>query len=404
MAGYTTALPEMEAETEEPSEIAKAAGKDALAVLAHASMRCGGCGAKVGATVLSNVMRKLKAQALVDAKDNGVLIGLDSPDDCAVVAADENRRATVHTVDFFRSFIRDPYLFGKIAANHALSDCHAMCAEAKTALAIAVVPFGVESKVEDTLYQMMSGAVEILKESNCSLVGGHTCEGSELALGFVVNGLVAPEQALRKGGMKAGDAVIITKGVGTGTVLAADMRGKVKGAWLPDTLRSMCQSNKEGAHILQRNGATSCTDVTGFGLLGHLVEMAQAAQARVKISLGDISTLDGAEECVKAGIFSSLQPANIRLKRAVENEEEALKHSKYPLLFDPQTAGGLLATVPAAEAEKCIVALQVAGYHKARVIGSVDTVGEVANGAIVCDSGPFQESQTPTISVKEEVM
>lgn len=145
MAGYSHDLPDMSMTTPEPPEVARNAGPDALHALAHASMRCGGCGAKVGATVLSRVLARLQDRLHVRPE---VLVGLNSPDDCAVVAP-EPKMASVHTVDFFRSFTDDPFVFGRIAANHALSDCHAMCAEARTALAVAVVPFAVEEKVEE---------------------------------------------------------------------------------------------------------------------------------------------------------------------------------------------------------------------------------------------------------------
>jgi len=326
---------------------------------------------------------------MADSAKNKVLVGLDSPDDCAVVAPDPQGRATVHTVDFFRSFIKDPYLFGKIAANHALSDCHAMCAEATTALAIAVVPFGLEAKVEETLFQMMAGACEVLAESGCSLVGGHTCEGSELALGFVVNGLVSwPQGGLAKGGMRKGQAIILTKAVGTGTIFAADMRALAQGASVVAALKGMCQFNKDAALILRDHGATSCTDVTGFGLLGHLVEMAQASKARVELALDKVPTITGALQLVKQGIFSSLQPANIRLKRALENEKQSLSHPAYPLIFDPQTSGGLLASVPAGKAEECVQKLRAAGFPDACVIGGVESDGLDA-GSIFCSSASF---------------
>ena len=350
MAGYSHDLPIMEMEAPPTPEVAYTAGEDALAVLAHASMRCGGCGAKVGATVLSNVMNKLKG--LVVDRSDVVLVGLDSPDDCAVVAP--SKLATVHTVDFFRSFIDDPYIFGKIAANHALSDCHvrlalstiskhaifllhslntmpaifnktdrvceilppshlpplliqkAMCAEAQTALAIAVVPFSVESKVEDTLFQMMAGACEMLKESNCALVGGHTCEGTELALGFVINGAVDEGAAVLKGGMEEGDVLVLTKAVGTGTIFAAEMRMQAEGGWVAGAIDSMVRSNRDAALCLQAHGATACTDVTGFGLLGHLVEMIKASGVSAELDLDAIPPLAGAVELTERGIFSSL--------------------------------------------------------------------------------------------------
>jgi len=277
----------------------------------------------------------------------------------------------VQTVDFFRSFIDDPFVFGRVAANHALSDVHAMCAEAQTALAIAVVPYGVEKIVEDTLYQMMAGACEVLAESNCALVGGHTCEGQELSLGFCVQGAADQDQVLRKGGFSKGDVLILTKPIGTGTLFAADMRGQAKGWWVAKALEGMQKSNRVGGFVLREHGATSCTDVTGFGLLGHLVEMCKASDAAVRLDMHKVPLLAGAQECVLNGVFSSLQPANLRLKRGISNESEALKYPAYPLLFDPQTAGGLLASVPAQHADECIAELRAKGYPDSFVIGEV---------------------------------
>ena len=141
-----------------PPKVALASGSEALEKLSHVSMRCGGCGAKVGVSVLSRVMERLKEGGHLPPDPPDVMLGLDSPDDCAVLAP--NKLASVHTVDFFRSLIDDPYVFGQVAANHSLSDCHAMNAQATGALAVAVVPFGLDAKVEEQLFQMMAGASE----------------------------------------------------------------------------------------------------------------------------------------------------------------------------------------------------------------------------------------------------
>ncbi len=341
--------------------------QESLQAISAIAMRCGGCGAKVGASVLS---RALGALAPVQRDD--VLIGLHAPDDAAVVRVPPGM-AMVHTVDFFRSFIDDPYVFGQIAANHALGDIFAMGAQAQSATAIATVPPGLDEKVEDLLTQMMTGAIEVLNAAGCALVGGHTGEGSELALGFAVNGLVDASMTgvLRKSGMQAGDVLILTKPIGTGTLFAAHARMAARGRWIQGALDVMRQSNQAGAQVLMAHGATACTDLTGFGLLGHLVEMTRPSGVDAQISLSALPLLDGAVECVARGIVSSLQASNVRLRRALRNQEAYVAHARYPLLFDPQTAGGLLASVPADRAADCLAGLHAAGYEDAAVIGVV---------------------------------
>ena len=341
--------------------------KEQSQAISAIAMRCGGCGAKVGATVLSRALASVRPLERDD-----VLIGLHAPDDAAVVRVPPGK-VMVHTVDFFRAFIDDPWLFGRIAANHALGDLFAMGAEAQSATAIATVPPGLESKVEDTVFQMMAGAVEVLNAAGCALVGGHTGEGKELALGFAVNGLLdeALTGVMRKGGMRPGDVLILTKLMGTGTLLAAHAQLGARGRWIDAALDAMQVSNRAAALCLRTHGATACTDLTGFGLLGHLVEMTRPSGVDVELDLDALPVLEGAAETAAAGILSSLQPANVRLRRALRDPEQAVRHPRYPLLFDPQTAGGLLASVPAETAEDCLAALRAAGYPQAARIGCV---------------------------------
>ncbi|MFK7965862.1 MAG: selenide, water dikinase SelD [Burkholderiaceae bacterium] len=346
--------------------------EEAAQALSAIAMRCGGCGAKVGATVLS---RALGALQPVDRSD--VLIGLHAPDDAAVVRIPPGK-ALVHSIDFFRAFIDDPYIFGKVAANHALGDIYAMGGEPQSATAVVTVPPGLESKTEETLFQMMSGAVEVLNESGCALVGGHTGEGRELALGFAINGLIDEDlhAITRKGGMQPGDQLILTKPIGTGTLFAAHPLLATKGRWIDGALKSMVISNQVGSRIVLGAGATACTDLTGFGLLGHLVEMTRPSEVDAELDLSALPVLDGAEETAAAGILSSLQPANVRLRRALRNQEEMVKHPRYRLIFDPQTAGGLLASIPADKVQACVDELKQAGYPHTRVIGRVVKQGD----------------------------
>ena len=329
------------------------------------AMRCGGCGAKIGASVLSSVISDLKPTVRDD-----VLIDLHESDDAAVVEVPLGK-VMVHTVDYFRSFIDDPYIFGQIAANHSLSDIFAMGAEPQSALAIATVPFGIEAKIEDTLRQLMTGAVAVLNDANAALVGGHSSEGAELALGFSINGITDRGQIFHKNGMQVDDVLILTKALGTGTLFAADMRHKAKGRWIEAALESMLQSNRVAAEILYAHGATACTDITGFGLLGHLVEMIRPSGVDVEINLQALPFIDGAQETMQMGILSSMQPANLRLQRVIQNWQETASSTLYPLLFDPQTSGGLLASVPARKAHLCLLAMQQSGYKQAAIIGRV---------------------------------
>jgi selenide,water dikinase len=313
-----------------------------------------------------------------------VLIGLQAPDAAAVVRVPPGQ-AMVHTVDFFRSFIDDPYLFGQVAANHALGDIFAMGAQAQSATAIATVPPGLEAQVEDLLQQMMTGAVEVLNAAGCALVGGHTGEGRELALGFAVNGLIDEDMhgVMRKGGMRPGDVLLLTKPIGTGTLFAAHAQHAAKGRWIDAALRSMVLSNQAGARVLREHGATACTDLTGFGLLGHLVEMTRPSGVDAVLHLSALPVLDGAVECVQAGIVSSLQPANVRLRRALRNAEAFVQDPRYPLLFDPQTAGGLLASVPADQANACVLALHAAGYPHTAIIGRISEASDALEPVVL---------------------
>jgi len=170
---------------------------------------------------------------------------------------------------------------------------------------------------------------------------------------------------------QVGDALLLTKPIGTGALFAAHMRGAAPGASVAAAVQAMSTSNAGAAECLQQHGCSACTDVTGFGLLGHLVEMARASHVGASLDMEAVPILPGVVECVAAGIFSSLQPANLRLRRAIANEEEALRHPHYPLLFDPQTAGGLLASLPAEQAEACVAQLRHLGYVDATIIGKV---------------------------------
>ncbi len=328
-------------------------------------MHCAGCASKVGSTTLEKVIKRLPIMGGAD-----IMIGLGDPDDAAVLQVPAGQ-LLVQTVDYFRSLIDDPYIFGQVASNHCLSDIFAMGANPQSALAIVTIPYGTDEKIEETLYQLMSGANKILQDCQSPLIGGHTTEGAELAFGLSCNGLVHPDQLLRKSGMKPGQVLILTKAIGTGTLFAADMRYQAKGRWIEQALESMLLSNQTAAQVLLESGATACTDITGFGLFGHLFEMVKASQVGVELDLDTIPILPGAIETVQAGITSSLHPQNLRLAIYINNATQASDLAKYQLLFDPQTSGGLLAAIPAENVDECIKKLKTFGHKQSSLIGRV---------------------------------
>ena len=199
-------------------------------------MRCGGCAAKVPAAVLSRVMAQLQP-----ATSRAVMIGLDSPDDAAVIAF-PGAPPLLQTVDFFRAMVDDPYLFGRIAATHALGDIYAMGGQPETALAIATLPPARPDIVEHDLFHMLRGGLDVLEPAGAVLIGGHSAEGAELALGFAVTGRATAGKLLRKGGLRRGDRLILTKPLGTGVILAADGRGLAPARAVEDALATMTQS------------------------------------------------------------------------------------------------------------------------------------------------------------------
>ena len=337
-------------------------------------MRCGGCAAKIGPGPLSRALARF-----APARSDDVIIGLDAPDDAAVIAPRPGRHL-VQTVDFFRAFIDDPYVFGEIAANHALSDIFAMGGVPRHALATAVVPLGPAAKVEETLFQLLAGARACLDREEVALVGGHSTEGAELAFGLSVTGDVAPDKIVRKGGLQPGDALILTKPLGTGILFAAAMQGSARAPWISAALDEMRRSNRAAAEILMAHRASAMTDVTGFGLGGHLGEMLAASGAEAELDLAAVPLYDGALGLARGGVASTLLPENLTLVRLLRSEADA---ATLALLFDPQTAGGLLAGIPSGRAEACIAALREAGHVRAAIVGVIPKASvPVKDGAI----------------------
>jgi len=336
----------------------------------RAQMRCRGCAAKVGSPTLTRMLARLRDDFPDPFVPSGDDIGLNAPDDAAVFTPPPGRRL-VQTTDYLPILTDDPFTFARIATLHAFSDIFAMGADPHSLLATVLLPFTSESLIEENAYQVLAGILHELTLMGSRLLGGHTAEAETIALGLTCTGSIATEKLLPKGGARSGDTLILTKALGTGTLFAAEMRLQAKGHWIDTATHSMLTSNQKASQILLDYGASACTDVTGFGLAGHLLEMLRPAGQNASLKIDAIPTLPGARETASQNILSSLHPQNVLAAGALENGSDFSKHPSLPLLFDPQTSGGLIASVPPEKTDDCLKALVEASYKNCAAIGKI---------------------------------
>jgi selenide,water dikinase len=324
--------------------------------------------------------------------DPNVLVGFDHADDAGVyqIAPDA---ALVQTVDFFTPIVDDPYTFGQIAAANSLSDIYAMGARPLTALAMVCYP---EKGDLEILERILAGGLSKMMEAGCTIIGGHSIRDDETKFGYSVTGTVNPARVLKNGGLKAGDKILLTKALGTGVISTAIKKGVAKQSWIDAAVTSMTTLNKAAAEAIrnhvgtgalarpaERNSAPSAavhalTDITGFGLIGHLREMLLASEnVSAELHVERVPLLDGAMECVRAGYIPGGLNANREFAECVVSYEGNISNELKTLLFDPQTSGGLLIAVAEDRAEELRKALQSAG------------VPAVSIGDVLPDSKPL---------------
>lgn len=338
----------------------------AVSADAPPEMRCRGCGGKVGAGVLAAALDRLRV-----APPEGVRIGIDRPDDAAVLDP-QTHSAEVLSVDFFQPFLDDPYLVGRVAALNALSDLWAMGAEPTGAMAMAAIPPGPPRRQTEYLTQALAGGLRELSAAGAALLGGHTTEADEPTLGYTVIGSLRGREPLTKGRLREGDHLLLTKPLGTGALLAGHMRAAARSNWMRGMLERMLLSNARAARLAREFDVEAATDITGFGLAGHLFEMLDASGRNADLWLSDVPLLDGFSEMIAQGIRSTLDPANRLIAERIATEEQALRGDRaWDALFDPQTAGGLLLAVRPEAALALREALREAGYREAAIIGDV---------------------------------
>jgi selenide,water dikinase len=299
---------------------------------------CGGCAAKLGADLLVEALAGLGAEASPEE----LLIGLEAPDDAAVYRVTDDL-AIVGTLDFFPPLVDDPETYGAIAAANALSDVFAMGGRVLFALSIAAFP---EDLPREVMAAIFRGAQATVREAGGVLAGGHTILDPEPKYGLAVVGVVHPARILRKGAARPGQTLVLTKPLGTGLLVSGERQGRTAAAHLAAAIASMRRLNRAAAEVLVGSGVRGATDVTGFGLLGHATEMARASGTHFVLEAGALPALDGALELAAAGVETDGAAHNRRFAAPTLSVDAGVGRAREVLVFDPQTSGGLLASVP----------------------------------------------------------
>jgi len=309
---------------------------------------------------------------MVFPTDENVIVGLDRADDAGVYRVSDDL-ALIQTVDFFTPVVDDPYWFGQIAAANALSDVYAMGGVPKTAMNL--VGFPVTEMDLSVLRRIIQGGIDKLTEAGVVLIGGHSVADRELKFGFSVTGYVHPDRVLVKRNLRPSDRLVLTKPLGTGIVNTA-----VKAALAPPELidrvtRLMAALNRDAAGIMSRFDVGACTDVTGFGLLGHLAEMVAGSGRGVRIAAANVPMMPEALEFASMGLIPAGAYRNREFRESMIVFAETVERSRRDVLFDPQTSGGLLIAVREAQADALVAALRQGGVENAAEIGEVMDAG-----------------------------
>jgi selenide,water dikinase len=301
-------------------------------------------------------------------EDPNLIVGMERADDAGVYKLSEDL-AIIQTVDFFTPIVDDPYMFGQIAAANALSDVYAM--GGKPLIAMNIVCFPIKTMDISVLREILKGGLEKMKEAGVTLVGGHSIEDSELKYGLSVTGTIHPSQVLTNVGAQAGDRLILTKPLGTGIINTAIKAGMAKEESIERVSNYMARLNNTASEVTQEIGARACTDVSGFGLLGHAFEMIQGTGKGMIIHASSVPLFPEALDFAQMGLV----PGGTYRNRDFRIHQLDIDPDASPylldILFDPQTSGGLLIAVPRKKAEKMVKRLKERGINEAAIIGEV---------------------------------
>lgn len=319
---------------------------------------CAGCGAKVGAGTLMKLLDGFKTHS-----DPRLIVGYDKSDDASVYVLDDEN-ALIQTTDFFPPIVDDPYLYGQIAAANALSDVYAMGGEPKLALNIMCLP---EAMEKDTVQEILRGGYDKAYEAGAIITGGHTIHGAEPIYGLAVSGFVHPKKVLTNSGAKVGDCLILTKPLGIGLITTAAKADLVEDELLQKVYKQMATLNKTARDIMVKYEVHSCTDVTGFSLLGHSLEMAQGSGVSIHISVPDIVYHKEAYEFAEMGFVPAGAYRNRSFAEGAVKIVGEVSRAMQDICYDPQTSGGLLIAIAEGDAEACLLQLRDAGVEAFKV-------------------------------------
>ena len=322
---------------------------------------CAGCGAKLGAGTLAKMLEGFRTHS-----DPRLIVGYDKSDDASVYVLDE-KTALIQTTDFFPPIVDDPYLYGRIAAPNALSDVYAMGGEPKLALNILCAA---EGMADETIRQILRGGYDAAYEAGAIITGGHTIKGAEPIYGLAVSGFVDPQKVLTNSNAKPGDVLILTKPLGVGILTTGAKADMVEKEVLDRIYAQMATLNKAARDIMVQYPVHSCTDVTGFGLMGHSFEMAQGSGCTIHIQTGKVPYHPEALELASMGLVPAGAYRNRQYAQAGAAVRGSISLALEDILYDPQTSGGLLFALPEAEAQSCLAQLRQA-IPAAAIIGYV---------------------------------
>lgn len=322
---------------------------------------CAGCGAKMGAGTLAKMLEGFQSHS-----DPRLIVGYDKSDDASVYVLDENT-ALIQTTDFFPPIVDDPYLYGKIAATNALSDVYAMGGEPKLALNILCAA---EGMADETIREILRGGYDAAYEAGAIITGGHTIRGAEPIYGLAVSGFVHPKKVLTNSNARPGDALILTKPLGVGIITTGAKADMVEKSVLDRIYLQMATLNKTARDIMVQYDVHSCTDVTGFALLGHSYEMAQGSGCTIHIQTDKVPYHAEALELAAMGLVPAGAYRNREFAQAGVAIRGKISLAMEDILYDPQTSGGLLFALPEQEAQACLSRLK-ASIPDAAIIGYV---------------------------------